>query len=47
MGKGKGKSGKKASHYSFKKRCCNGDGKRAKYYYDGKYYCKNCWKDLE
>ena len=41
-------SGKKTSNFQFKKRCCNGDGKRAKYQgLDGKYYCKFCWRDLD
>ena len=47
MGKGQGKSGSKTSHYQFKKRCCNCD-KRAKHQnWDGKYYCKDCWRELK
>jgi hypothetical protein len=34
-------TGKKSSHYEFKKRCCIwGCKKRAKHLIDNKYYCK-------
>lgn len=46
MGKGKDKTGKKSSHYQYKKRCCNCGDKRAKYEDEGQYYCKNCWRDI-
>ena len=46
MGKGQGKTGRKSSHYQYKKRCCVCDSKRAKYENNGKYYCKDCWRIL-
>jgi hypothetical protein len=42
MGKGTGHLGFKHSSYQFKKRCQYiGCKKRAKYFIEGKYYCKN------
>ena len=48
MGKGTGRFGKKASHYPFKKRCCEiGCNHKAKYIIDNKYYCKEHYKLLQ
>jgi len=47
MGKGSLKSGKKSSHYAFKKRCeVIGCKKKAKYIIDNKYYCKEHYNEF-
>lgn len=48
MGKGNLKTGAKSCRTFFKKRCCNGDEHKAQYQdWDGKYYCKYCWREME
>lgn len=42
MGKGQGKTGKKSSHYQFKRRCEKCGKHRAKYLIGRLYLCKYC-----
>ena len=45
MAKGQNKSGKRSSHYPYKKRCSICKKKLAKHLHNDIYYCKVCiWK---